>query len=266
MANEKIPSVYGGNAATNAKAIAGNYTGTAGCSQEQIMTPITIPKGPSDNSPVPGFRPAALLEPNAKGKFGEDHVGPTNQDLNPYFGIGVKTDFQVVIHNNSSEDLNLQTKEYKNVNSVRTMAFRGPLLLSGWGYDLADQPIAEASDDDENGENGISKEAATDRSLWKTGPVDFKWDDERQVWSGGPQIVEGVLLENITPAPNADAPTRFRVSLRRGKNWENKSETITCYNRDIGLRVERKTNDILIIAIRINYEWRPIWIGCDIYG
>jgi hypothetical protein len=261
MANEKIPSVYGGNMATNADTIAQNYTGTAGCSQEQIMSPITIPKDPKENSPVPGFRPPAQVEDVSNGTFEEKHVGPTNKELNPYFGIGVKTDFQIAVHNDDSEDLNLQTKEYKDIDSIRTMAFRGPMLLSGWGYDLADQPILENEDSKKNGDNKLDKEVANDRSLWKTGPIDLRWDDERQVWSGGLHIVEGILTSKIDKASSPSSPTEFTVSLRRGKDWDANGETITCYNRDTSLRVSDYKN-IFVIAIRINYEWRPLWVGC----
>lgn len=250
----KIPSVYGGSATSNSSALVENYATMAGCGQEQIMTPINVPKVPEGDSPMPGFRPPAQVEELSNGTFDKKHVGPTNKELNPYFGLNVKTDFQVVVHNDSLDDLNIQRKNHDQLNSVRTLAFRGPMMISGWGYDVCDKPVPA------NSSGQMDTDCATDRSLWKTGPLDVKWDDERQVWSGGPHIVEGLLTTKISKPSSPSQPTEFGVQLRRGKQWQSTSETITCLNRDTSLVINEISN-IYVMAIRINYEWRPLWIG-----
>jgi len=105
---------------------------------------------------------------------------------------------------------------------------------------------------------------AQNRTLYKSGPVDLKWDDERKVWAGGLHIVEGILTSNITAPSSSSSPTAFTVSVRRGQDWEDKGETITCLNRDISLAVDIGDNaDILVMLVRINYEWRAFYIGCE---
>lgn len=223
------------------------------CSTEQIYSPVKIRRElVSEQGDFPEFKKPDSIS-NADGKFDGKHVGPTSKELNPYFALGVNTDFQLVAHDNESRNLSIVNKDHNELEHVRTTAFRGPLMLSGWGYDICDQPVIEEL-----------KDAAQDRTKYKSGPVDLKWDDERGVWSGGPQIVEGVLITDIEEPSSPNSPTEFTVSLRRGKSWANKSETIVCKNRDPSLSVSiTPSSNIYVMAIRINYEWRPLWVGCE---
>ena len=54
------------------------------------------------------------------------------------------------------------------------------------------------------------------RSGWKTGPVDLRWDEERQVWAGGYQIVEGFLTTEVKPAigQNPDGESTVQIYKR----------------------------------------------------
>lgn len=64
---------------------------------------------------------------------------------------------------------------------IRSVAHRAPLILSGPGYDISGNPVP-------TGESGIMHpQAYSDPSLWKTGPLDVRWDDGKKVWiaSGG---------------------------------------------------------------------------------
>jgi hypothetical protein len=67
-------------------AIYRNLENSAGCSVEQIFTPLSINK--SGNSNQPGFRPNVSLG-NDRGLFSEQSVGPTIRELNPYFPLGI---------------------------------------------------------------------------------------------------------------------------------------------------------------------------------
>ena len=42
-------------------------------------------------------------------------------------------------------------------------------------------------------------------------------------------------------------------------------ETITILNRDPTLELDlaNSSTDLYVMAIRINYEWRPLWVSCD---
>ena len=109
---------------------------------------------------------------------------------------------------------------------------------------------------------------AADRARWKTGPVHLMWDDERQVWQGGYHIVCGVALEGIKAPVDVCTPEDFKIRLFRntqhmgGKLSDVTDETITVYNRDPSLEQEHVPNAVFVMAIKLNYEWIPLWVGC----
>ena len=265
--------------------LANNYTGSFGCSVEQLWSPIEIKGLEGDDQSAPGFRHSGqvgaqppdvdgniVVVKDSEGNFGSQHVGPTNSELNPYFTFGeprANTDFEIVVHGQRADDLSMY-KSAQRVSEVRTMGLRGPLLLSGWGYGLDDTPVPAL------GATGTDKFKFADdvsrfRTLWKTGPVDLKWDDERQVWSGGPQFLEGKLTSNLTKGKLNEPTTATMKVYRRG--WDDTlGETITLRNRDNSLEQlatefnadsgETTDLNVYVMAMRINYEWRPVWVGC----
>jgi hypothetical protein len=112
------------------------------------------------------------------------------------------------------------------------------------------------------------------------------WDDERQVWAGGPQIVCGVVVKGAA-SPKGDIkapkspckPTSFTVKLFRKSSDSDSppyvngisteldsrsrgNDRITVMNRDPSLEQDYMENAMFVIAIRLNYEWLPLWVGC----
>lgn len=80
--------------------------------------------------------------------------------------------------------------------SYRGISLRGPLLVTGWGFDIHNDPVPAAEDDDggpcaSGGLHGNCKRFLHDwlrkPHTWKTGPVDLRWDEDRGVW-GFPQM------------------------------------------------------------------------------
>jgi len=149
-------------------------------------------------------------------------VRPTAYSLDPYF-LPTTVDFVAVNRNNyawltdpnKANHLDLSTESgtllNNNTADVRTYGLRGPLLLSGWGYDIAGMPVPGNLD-------GFfdPPDPAQHRGSWKTGPVDLMWDDERQVWTGGLSFVEGVLKTSIGYPESVDKPnTEGRAVIRR---------------------------------------------------
>ena len=203
-------------------------------------------------------------------------VCPSSRDLDPYFSEAVfdqgdmikYVDFLAVM--NSSEDgetYDLQPREANKtsaINQVRGIGLRGPLIVSGWGFDVANNPVPSLSDD----VTRFNSAQVVDRNYWKTGPVNLMWDDERKIWSGGLEIVCGILDSSITAPSSPLSPTTFDVRLLRktgeGKGdgaLEESGETISCYNRDPSLS-QASGDNVFCMLIRINYEWTPLWIGC----
>ena len=186
------------------------------------------------------------------GLFFRYGASPNSADLDPFFKFNTN-DFTVVAKDTrqNTEDLNIGKDEYKN--SVRTVGIRGPLLYSGWGYDICGLPVPKETD------ITFDVYTPTDRELWKSGPVDLRWDDERKVWVGGTELLEGKMIQDL-PAP-ASLSTYSQASgeVYRGDGWNVKEgERIRLINRNPDLSLS--IGDYFLAA-KINYEWRPIGGG-----
>jgi hypothetical protein len=76
------------------------------------------------------------------------------------------------------------------VENIRAVGFRAPMVLSGWGWDIDGDPVPSERDDravrDVDDGTKFGSGAFSDPSLWKTGPVDLRWDYNAKVWTGNP--------------------------------------------------------------------------------
>lgn len=266
MANLGLDKVnmQGGSVANALGPMTQDYANNYGNSQEQIFSPVEVAKVlPASQTKPQLLEP--ITRPDDTGSFFTgNHMGGTSDDLDPYFKH-TTTDFQMAVGGDSQADsLNLQET---TAEKVRVVGLKGPIMLSGWGYDLNDRPVP-AKGTTGGDINLFADDAATNRNKWKTGPIDLKWDEQRKVWSAGLQIVEGLLESSITAPTNYSSPTTFTVKVLRGKasgGLDDRGEKISVSNRDPSLSIDFKntlTDKILVIAIKINYEWRPLWVGC----
>ena len=79
---------------------------------------------------------------------------------------------------------------------IRSVALRGPLVIGGWGFDTDGNPVPASGDN-------IHPEAFWNPNLWKVGPVDLRWDNDRNVWTGGNTTkIFLVKMTNIYNPPN----------------------------------------------------------------
>jgi hypothetical protein len=60
--------------------------------------------------------------------------------------------------------------------NVRGIALRAPLVLSGFGLDTSGNYVPSSG-------SSLHPNALWDTSLWKTGPLDVRWDQSRGVWT-----------------------------------------------------------------------------------
>jgi hypothetical protein len=271
-----------------------------GCTPDQIFSPFGIKKDPDDGSQdiIPymhkfvqqgsKYQPGAWDSRNNGHGFKGDYVSPTAQDLEPYFYAPYantvstgKTDFGACIHG-TAEDMNaggnMHNSNHGGVmpstsKEVRTFGLRGPILLSGWGYDVVGYPVPG------DGAGYFPPNFMENRVNMKHGPVDLRWDEERQVWAGGLQFLEGTLTKPIKPAESPEEPDltgrmmiRRKTVTERDKfekptewEWVETGEEIGITNRDPSLSVDPDEADypIYVMVTRINYEWRIVYISCD---
>ena len=265
-------------------------------SLEQIFSPVLIRKEMDANTFTGLMVP--VTSPSSDGvntRFDELHVGATRTELDPYFTNVIdgnpekffeENDYIIMSNDDKasidkkSSDINIR-KTPREAKTVSGVGLRMPALISGWGYDLADNPVPNPEPLVDNPENQkFEPDFQNDRSLWKSGPVDLKWDAERMVWSGGPQIVAGIVQGEVPAARSPCCPSSFKVKVLRlgptsptfrdvgdvksGRGISNcdVEEVITVMNRDPSLYQMAQENMIFCIAIRLNYEWLPLWIGC----
>lgn len=243
----------------------------------------------------------------SSGIFYNFHVSPTSFDLDPYFffadGERVQnpkfiTDFSYVVNNgiDTVDDYNLKKLDQMPI-SVRPAVFKGPIILSGWGYDTNGLPVpierggvdANGNPIDVNTENPDSRNfhyyTPIERRLWKTGPVDLRWDHQRKVWTGGAEFIEGVMYTDLNPG-DPFSPTIGSGQIYRGPDWkfenytlgpntdaavkpdpygipnedpeEEKLELVRIYNRNAGMSL---VEGDYFAATKINDEWRIIGAG-----
>jgi hypothetical protein len=89
------------------------------------------------------------------------------------------------------------------------------------------------------------------------------------VWVGGPDFLEGVLITDLNFA-DTDTAASGKMQIVRSKgrdennynapHLETKDEFVVLYNRDISFSA---ASGSYVIAMEINYEWRPIWSQCN---
>ena len=189
------------------------YDVSFGCTQEQLFSPVGVQHPtnkrvkPDDDLPKPknGFsyiRKPDSLSDTKDGLFDNQNskqVSPTSFDLDPYFrfekvdfGATVTNDFQWFSQGNENLAFERRDNVSNTADEYRTYGVKGPMLMSGWGYDVNGNPVPGKQDKKFNPDT-----PSEDRSSWKSGPVDLKWDEERQVWAGGLQFVECVLTSAI---------------------------------------------------------------------
>lgn len=247
--NKPAFNMAGGDIARNLAPIAKNLANSYGASNEQF------------------FSAAKILKAGATYKASDSKPLPGSNELNPYFPLtegkythsSEKTDFKIAVFD-AKNSFDLQRPDNGEIKEVRTTAiFRNPMIVSGWGYDLTDKAVPEGSS-----RNKFDPEAATNRTKWKTGPLSLMWDEEREVWTGGHAILEGVLNSNIIPPTAMGLPSTFTIKVYRGLEWSNDGEIITCHNYDPSLYLENnKPGKIYVMVIRLNYTWRPVYISCS---
>ena len=159
---------------------------------DTIFSPYTTA---SWHSELPHFEdPTNLTEPNS---YTLDPFNPNNifdagvsQTINndrfarSGHNIQIANTWQAA-GNGTTGDASFVKDLYENgtftYDGVKSIGLRAPMVLSGWGYDTDQKPVPA----DTKNPNIFASGAFRNPNIWKTGPVDLRWDDERKVWSAG---------------------------------------------------------------------------------
>ena len=81
----------------------------------------------------------------------------------------------------------------------RSISLRGPLIITGWGFDLDGKPVPAqkpATDKPQFLDDWLKKP-----DKWKTGALDVRWDEERGLWVAPPsfKLVNAKCCECVGP-------------------------------------------------------------------
>ena len=260
------------------------YKNSAGCTVDQQWTSYKTRKDKSTYSDFNTRNMPIIQASNVSNEGDEEGILPNSEDLDPYFSTAIYNDDDndsrvtmnvdymaaiVDVDDQKPQDIafkKLQDQDFAGlITEVRSMnALKGPPMLSGWGYDIAYNPVPGGGGTDFN-----DFTLTGGRKYLPTGPLRPLWDAERGVWACGPEILCGTLASSITPASSPLEPSTFTVNVLRKVQGsakgsgalEDREEVITCYNRDTILSASAGENT-WVMVIRVNYEWIPFWVSC----
>lgn len=210
------------------------YAKRAAMSMEGIFRPFTtataateIAHYTSPGTPKPYSKPQ--LPPT-----GVSMVNITSTNLNPFMtssspgdlGSSVGHDIEYITRGTTyPSDLSVYEGGYSG--DARPIGLRGPLIVTGWGYDTAGRPVPNATPD--NPGNTFETDWLRRPHRWKTGPVDLRWDEARGVWTPHPGFKVNIFVEvttNLLPGSNASA----KILTWNGSTYVKETQTITIYD------------------------------------
>tara|TARA_R110000751_G_scaffold53072_2_gene115264 strand:- start:9251 stop:10858 length:1608 start_codon:yes stop_codon:yes gene_type:complete len=91
------------------------------------------------------------------------------------------------------------------VENIRAVGLRSPQVMTGWGFNTEGKPVPADTGNSEVFASG----AFSDPSLWKTGPIDLRWDNDRKVWGSPPTKIY------LSKATNTYNPSSFSYEVDR---------------------------------------------------
>lgn len=123
-------------------------------------------------------------------------------------------------------------RDPQDTNNARLIALRGPLLVTGWGYDILGNPCPNAADTgvvprkSQDYTDEFQTDYLNNSQNWPCGAVDLRWDKWRGVW-GFPGILMGMVSGTLSPGGEGT------MILMTG-DGTNLQETVTIHNFFLG--------------------------------
>lgn len=194
-----------------------NYKGKAAMSLDGLFRPFSTDYNTTllSHFEEPVAPSGEDVESSGTSPSGEETKDePTSKDLNPFSPV---TDINICVTGDELPDsLLLDDISTSEDTAYRGLALRGPMVISGWGYDTDGYPVPNESEDDEEAEptEEFYPNHRIRPDLWKCGPVDIRWDRDRKVWvagGGGKAIIVKIVEGDDFPKP-----TESRSEVREG--------------------------------------------------
>lgn len=109
---------------------------------------------------------------------------PTAANSNLYSKANSQQQIQFVVSKDDPDDFR-QSSDFGSVSEARGIMMRGPMQMVGWGRTIGMRPT-DPNPLDERKNDDLHK---LDRSTWKPGPVDLRWDEKRGIWRGWQDLI-----------------------------------------------------------------------------
>ena len=210
-----------------------NWANSAVGGFDALFAPFTTKYG--TEAGMPGFTNATATDTEYK-KGGPNAL--TSATLNPWLADGSEDShsnsenaFQFGItgatHGAMPQNLSLGANKAAGTDvygsDMRTIGLRGPLVMTGWGYDVEGAPVPS--------QNGVDFDANMKKqySTWKTGPVNLAWDEKHGTWTPPPQVILATMKDDMTHADTEGEVIRDQETGRT--NFGKPNNTITVKNR-----------------------------------
>lgn len=170
-----------------------NYSGKAAMSLDGLFRPFSTK---TDTTLLSHFEEYV---PEVDPQTGDDILSedPTVDDLNPF---SPNTDINICTTGETMADsLHLDEIRASGDTEFRGMSIRGPMIITGWGYDTDGKPVPNEMNDKptEDRTDEFYPNYRTRPDIWKTGPVDLRWDDKRKVWGSTDKVIVGKTVSEI---------------------------------------------------------------------
>lgn len=161
-----------------------NYTRKGMGSLDSLFRPFSVASG-------------GYIDPDTSGVIMPHFETPTGgspdvDDLNPF---SEPHDMSMFIQGSTvpSGGLAIGYTGVANDSEYRLVGLRSPLILVGWGYGTDGLPVPNSGDGE------FVQNHRQRQDLWKAGPLDARWDDERKVWEAGGSLKVVKLLDVLHP-------------------------------------------------------------------
>ena len=181
----------------------------------------------------------------------------TSSDFNPYTGT---TSLPAI--DDAGGDPYAQT-------DYRYIAHRGPLVVHGWGYDLAGKPVpnsggADVEDSWQDNYDGLAdgfKEGwLQNDKLWPTAPVDLRYDRRRGVWTTPPSF----RMYKVTGSPISAGASGPVVVLNANDVYDANGDVINTKTLNVTNITDSTTpsgQDYIAYYDNVNNQYWPIFPG-----
>ena len=221
--------------------LSSNFEKKAAVSLEQIFRPISSKSGTTF---------PYLLENNTN-FFAESYPYFLTSDVQETFNygliptVGSGTEFitheEIIDKDNRISDIDAK--------EIRSIGLALPIYGAGFGENKYGDSVGRGSPTN------------NDILNYKAGPIDLRWDDERNVWGMNSLLVKGYLSSDITAPIERNIPTQFTINTYKHST----SGTIdierefTLYNYDLHLSVSLATKCIYS-GSGCTFEDEDIWV------